>query len=721
MDASIAVLVSCLFIAPTGDDPIERAPEKPPEPLGRRIVEPFDYRGVTLGPGPLRKQLDEVRAFYLAIPNDDLLKGFRTRAGRPAPGRELGGWYSSDTFLVFGQIVSGLARLHAATGDPACREKANRLIEEWAKCIEPDGYFYASRKPNAPHYIYDKMLWGLLDAHAYCGNLEALAHLGRITDWAIKNLGRSRSINDTSTEWYTLSENLYRAFLATGQEKYRAFARVWEYRDYWDIYARDGDIFAPRADGGRNTSYHAYSHVNTLGGAGAAYLVTGDRRYLDVLRHAYDFLQRSQCFATGGFGPDEQLLPRDRLREKLGETHNTFETQCGSWAAFKLAKYLISFTGDAQYGDWIERLVYSGIGASIPMTADGRVFYYSDYCLHGGTKRNTDFGWSCCTGTRPQAVADYADLVYFRDAGRLYVNLFAPSSVEWKPGGETVRLTQTTTFPASDEVNLTLTLDKPEEFGIQLRNPAWLAAPIEAKINGEPAALQESDRHWTGLRRLWRDRDVVSVRLPMRLWSSRLEPSRRAPAALLLGPVVLAFEAPSARLLQNVDLANPERALTPVSGEPLHYRLAGNSNVIARPFALYGPGQRYFIYLDPEMGRRIPHADLKFTGHWNNAGVFRFSNQVGATAEGQFEGTGVRWLGKRFDDAGTAEVSIDGRVVGIVDQYGPGRDLPFDWSHRGLPAGHHTLRIRILAKNVEASTNRFVNVAGLEVLTELAR
>jgi len=73
-----------------------------------------------------------------------------------------------------------------------------------------------------------------------------------------------------------------------------------------------------------------------------------------ILRHAYVFLERNQCFATGGFGPDEQLLPRDQLREKLGETHNTFETQCGSWATFKLGKYLISFTGDAVVGQSVQ-------------------------------------------------------------------------------------------------------------------------------------------------------------------------------------------------------------------------------------------------------------------------------------------------------------------------------------------------------------------------------
>ena len=318
---------------------------KPVEPAAVRIIRPFDFHGVALDSGQLKQQVDEVKAFYLAIPDDDLLKGFRKRAGKAAPGKELGGWYHSDTFLVFGQIVSGLARLHAATGDPACRDKANRLIDEWAKCIEPDGYFYASRKPNAPHYIFDKMLWGLLDVHAYCGNTKALVHLERITDWAIQNLDRSRRINDTSTEWYTLSENLYRAYLATGQEKYRDFARFWEYRDYWDIYARGGDIFAVRPDGRTPTSYHAYSHVNTLGGAAAAYLVTGNRHDLDILRNASAFLHENQCFATGGFGPDEQLLPRDRLREKLGQTHNTFETQCGSWAVFKLARSLMPSPG----------------------------------------------------------------------------------------------------------------------------------------------------------------------------------------------------------------------------------------------------------------------------------------------------------------------------------------------------------------------------------------
>ncbi len=689
----------------------------PPEPGGKRVVEPFDYRGVTLDPGPLKAQVDEVRQFYLAIPDDDLLKGFRTRAGRLAPGNDLGGWYSSDTFLVFGQIVSGLARLHAGTGDPACRDKANRLIAEWAKCIEPDGYFYASRKPNAPHYIYDKMLWGLLDDYLYCGNKDALDPMSRITDWAVKNLERSRRINDTSTEWYTLSENLYRAYLATGDRKYREFAEVWEYLDYWDIYARSGDIFALRPDGGRNDAYHAYSHVNTLGGAACAFLVKGEPRYLSTIVNAADYLQHQQCFATGGYGPDEQLLPHNKLLGRLKDTHITFETQCGTWAVFKLAKYLTSFTGDAEYGDWIEKLVFNGIGASLPMTADGHVFYYSDYNLYGGTKRNTDFGWSCCAGTRPQAIADFHDLIYFHDAQSLYVNLFTPSTVKWSRVGGTVTLTQKTCFPQSGEVDLLVESPQPARFGIKFRVPGWLTGPIQATVNGRETKLALDHKHWATLSRRWKSGDQITLRLPMSLRASPLDPEHPTPATAAFGPVVLAFEAPNAQALQRVDVAALDRLLVP-EGQPLYYRLVTEPAVHARPFYAIHGGERYFVYLDPTMGERIPHQDVRFTGQWGDAGVLRFSNEVGATAECEFLGTGVRWLGRRFDDGGQAEITIDGKTVGIVDQFGPGRDLAFDWSHRGLSAGQHTIRLRLLADRLEKSKDRYLNVIGFEVLNE---
>jgi uncharacterized protein len=685
----------------------------------RSLLHSFDYRGVTLEDGSLKHQFDEVRDYYLHIPNDNLLKGFRQRAGLYAPGTDMGGWYSADIFHIFGQILSGLARMVAATSDPACKTKADTLLAEWGRCIEKDGYFYYSRKPNAPHYTYDKMVGGLVDMAVYAGNRDALRYLSRITDWAIAHLDRSNvyayNAGDGPTEWYTLSENLYRAYLATGDTKYRDFAQVWEYTDYWGIYARGGDIFAQRPDGGQTGRYHAYSHVNALGGAGAAFLVKGNPSYLKTLVNAYDYLQTHECCATGGFGPDESLLPPDPLAHHLNDTHTTFETQCGSWAVFKLCKTLIELTGDARYGDWIERLVINGIGASVPMTGDGRVFYYSDYNPSGAQKRNNDTGWTCCAGTRPMAVTDYHDLIYFHTADSLCVNLYTPSTVRWQTGSNTVVVQQTTRFPESDEATFVVKTPRPTTFALRLRAPGWLAGPMRISVAGIVETMQADERHWVTLRRTWHNGERVTVGLPQALRSARFQRDHPYPLALLRGPVVLALQTVDEKLpkLPWRDLA---ATLQPASGEPLIYRIPSVPTAIVRPFYALKEGETYFVALDPAVQNRISYRAVRVSPNWNDTGSSRFINVVGATATVEFVGAGIRWLGYRYDDGGRGEVRIDGTLVVTIDQYGPGRDLPFDWHVTGLSPGKHTLTITLIAEKTPASRDRYLSFTGFEVL-----
>lgn len=680
---------------------------------GARRIQSFDYHGVTLDGGTLRRQFDETRDFYLRIPNDDLLKGFRARAGQPAPGADLGGWYSSDTFHVFGQILSGLARMYAATGDMACRDKAAFLLHEWGRCIEPDGFFFYSRKPNAPHYIYDKMVGGLVDMYHYCGAREAAGYLHRITGWAERNLDRKRPYGADPNEWYTLSENLYRAYLATGETRYRDFARVWEYTEYWDRYARKLDIHGPRSNGPAIGGYHAYSHVNTLGGAGAAYLVTGESHYLDTIRNAYEYLQAHQCFATGGYGPDESLLPTEALLRALDSTHNTFETQCGCWAAFKLCKYLISFTGDARYGDWIERLVINGIGASIPTSADGRVFYYSDYNPSGGVKVLHPERWTCCTGTRPMAVAGYHDLIWFKDSDSLYVNLFADSTVKWNRPGGIVTVTQRTRFPEENTTEFRVSTAGPARFTLSIRSPQWLVDDVRVTVNGNVCKARTNARRWITVNRSWRNGDRMRLVLPMGFHNHRLDPKRSYPMDTSYGPVTMAWRSQKANPVPKI-LAGS--SLVTCGGESLAWRLSNDSDILLRPFYAFKEGEPYYLYVDPAAARRISHRAVTFSRGWNEGGAFRFSNTVGATAEYSFEGTGIRWLGYRFDDAGHAEVRIDGKAVGTVDQYGPGRALPFDWKIEGLPNGKHTIRITLLNERSPNSKDLYMNVAGFELI-----
>jgi len=205
----------------------------------RSLLEPFNYDGVRLRSGMFKSQCDATWDYFFKLSNDEMLKGFRERAGMPAPGKSLGGWYGGDPapdkdypqrwpdflfsrgdmFNTFGQWLSGMARMSRATGDQAMSEKAAVMMREWAKTIEPDGFFYYSRNPIAPHYTYEKMVGGLVDLFEFGGVKDAIPHLERITDWAIKNLDRKR-VNPSpenpasvgGCEWYTLCENLYRAY-----------------------------------------------------------------------------------------------------------------------------------------------------------------------------------------------------------------------------------------------------------------------------------------------------------------------------------------------------------------------------------------------------------------------------------------------------------------------------------------------------------------------------
>jgi hypothetical protein len=92
---------------------------------------------------------------------------------------------------------------------------------------------------------------------------------------------------------------------------------------------------------------------------------------------------------------------------------------------------------------------------------------------------------------------------------------------------------------------------------------------------------------------------------------------------------------------------------------------------------------------------------------------------VGAYVEHAFTGSRLRWLGRKFDDAGKCEVSIDGKPVGTVDQYDSVRDTPFRYEIRDLPAGRHTIRLTLRAEKNAASKNCFANITGLDIICPL--
>ena len=517
----------------------------------------------------------------------------------PAPGKDLGGWISGDSKVIswwsrgdvsgtFGQWLSAMARMSKATGDEAIGKKATYLMLEWAKAIEPDGFFYYSRTPWAPHYTYDKTVRGLLDMYEYCDRKDALLLLDKITDWAITNLDRSRGLDqDPGTEWFTLSENLYRAYQLTGTPKYKTFGDVWRYNAYWKSFI-GGTEMTPY-------NHHAYSHVNTLGSAAMTYAVTGDPDYLKCIVNAYDWLEQTQCYATGGYGPNEQLLPADgSLGNYLETTVRSFETPCGTYAAFKLARYLMQFTGEAKYGEWIERLVYNGMGAALPMALNGRTFYYSDYQIGAGRKTYyPDGAWPCCSGTFPQVLADYHNIIYFKDPASLYVNLFVASQVDWNHDGQDIKFEQETAFPESDTTTISIHPQAKVTFNLKFRVPRW-SQGATVKINGSKQEIACQPGTWATIERAWTPGDKVTIQVPMRLTFESVDKQHPNRVAVMYGPVVLV------RNQSPILISKGENVASWIleNGKPLEFKAAGQPLGTLVPFYQVGEGTPYNMYFD---------------------------------------------------------------------------------------------------------------------------
>lgn len=589
-------------------------------PYKKVVIQPFDYSGVALRPGLWQRQASAGRDFYLGLSNDDILHGYRVAAGSAnAPGRALGGWCSPNSNTVFGQWLQSMARMQRAYGDKDLLEKADILVGEYAKCW-PGMSSGAARGSGRGamggatgglgHYPYEKLVGGLIDMHHYAGHPEALALCDKITEAAAANFNRDRIPANRQPwelhsgrpgEWYTLSENLYRAYQLTGNSMYKEFGDVWLYPAYWDKFAETAD---PKDAQG----VHAYSHCNTFSSAALAYDVTGDARYLRIMKNFYDWMQRRQTYATGGYGPDERFVYSDgALGDSLEIYSASFECPCDSWAAFKLSKYLMLYTGEARYGDWIERLLYNGIGAALPIKDRGVHMYYMDYHLGSDLKYYSRNAFTCCSGTYFQNITEYSNLIYFRDANSLFVNLYVPSEVEWKGPAGTVKVTQTTEYPEADSATFKLSMDRPATFALKLRVPGW-SNGMTVQVNGQAQAAEIKPGQWAAVTREWQPGDSVEITIPLRFRRAPIDEQHPNRIAIVRGPVVYGQEDPH-KWLSDIPRTDDEldKLMKPIANNRAIFQI-GNEPVVQqrnafKPFYSFNELERYRMYFDPASRR----------------------------------------------------------------------------------------------------------------------
>lgn len=509
-------------------------------------LHPYPLRQVRLLDGAFRSGQDQTLAYLRGMDSDRLLHTFRLTAGLPSTAAPMDGWERPDCELrghFTGHYLSACALMHASTGDGALARKAGALVDELARCQAAMGSGYLSAFPLelldrveafkpvwAPWYTLHKLFAGLLDMHTLAGNRQALDVLLALTAWADTRTARlsdNQMQQMLQNEHGGMTETLWRLHELTGNPRHLALARRFEHRRVLDPLMACEDTLK---------GLHANTQIPKVLGAACAFEQTGDIRYRTAVEFFWRQVVGPRTYTTGGTSHYEYWTGEPyKLSDQLGVYDHEC---CCTHNLLKLARHLFAWTGDARYMDYYERALYNGILGTQDPRHPGAFMYY--IAMRPGLSRiycDEPTSYVCCSGTGIESFSKFGDTVYFGDRAGIYVNLYVPSEVD--TGRQGVRLRQDSRFPDRSATRLTVTTRRPREFTLHMRVPGWVAGRPRVRINGRPFEGIASPGSYLGIRRTWRDGDVVDAEFPMALSLERM-PDRPRLASILRGPIVLA-------------------------------------------------------------------------------------------------------------------------------------------------------------------------------------
>jgi len=323
-----------------------------------------------------------------------------------------------------------------------------------------------------------------------------------------------------------------------------------------------------------------------------------------------------------------------------------------------LNSHLLRLTGEARFGDELERSFYNHLAAA--QKPDGAQWCY--YTALEGTKPYGP-GINCCVSSGPRGMALIPQNTYFKtrahDAEVLLVNLFEASSVTTKLDGQMVTVEQKTDFPRTSGATLTVRTKSPVRFGMKLRAPQWsLPLTITSKRTGTMVEQRGTSGWAVFPAREWREGDVFEITFAL---PARVTPGLHGNAGkscLRWGPLVLAYD-----VARNPDFAAPgamgfvevETAFTRKSGDALAFeaRLRSARDATPRPatflpFADTGAdGGAYRIWLRAAGVPFPPNASLFGFGNESRS---RSGNVNGSICDGDPATFVVTFNARRADE-----------------------------------------------------------------------
>jgi DUF1680 family protein len=556
---------------------------------------------VKLLASPFQHRFDLNRNYLMSLRTDRLLQNYYLEAGLiqyvfrattllDLPGTlDSGddwhwGWESPTCQLrghFLGHWLSAAARVYATTADPEIKGKADHIVAELGRCQQENGGEWIGAIPEkyldwttqgksvwAPHYTLHKILMGLCDMYAFAHNEQALEILDKFAQWFHRWTGQfsQEQMDDIlDVETGGMLEAWADLYGVTKKQEHLDLVYRYERRRLFNRLLAGEDPL---------TNRHANTTIPEAHGAARSYEVTGDQHWRDIAEAYWHCAVTDRgFFCTGGQTNGEVWTPPFNFVARLGDKT---QEHCTVYNMIRLADYLLRWTGDVTYADYIERNIYNGILAQQhPET--GMIAYFLP--LEAGTRKvwgspTHDF-W-CCHGTLVQAHTTHHAYVYYEDDEGLAVCQYIPTELTWERDGVPVTVRQVADTeacppapaepdgsvhrPQRQVVELSVRADQPVAFNLKLRLPWWLSDRADILVNGEPQTVADGPASFYSLRHTWQN-DTVRLEFPKTLSTCPL-PDEPDIVAFMDGPVVLAGLCGEDRTLSG-DKNLPDTILTP--------------------------------------------------------------------------------------------------------------------------------------------------------------
>lgn len=515
----------------------------------------FALGDVKLLPGsPFKAAMDRDAGYLLALEPNRLLHRFYENAHLPTKGDVYGGWETMGlSGHSLGHYLSAIAMMFVSTGNPAFKERTNYIVDELERCQQARKTGYVGAIPNedtlfarvargdiksggfdlnggwSPWYTVHKVMAGLVDAYLYTGNKKAMKVVTGMADWTyntINHLPDSLRLKMLHCEYGGMNDVLATIYAITGNKKYLDLS----YKFFDDFVM---EPLSKRID--PMPGKHSNTNVPKAIGSAAQYELTGRETDKTIASFFWETMVHHHSYVIGGNSSYEYCGAEDKLSDRLSD--NTCET-CNTYNMLKLTRHLFCWEPSASYGDYYERALYNHILAS-QNPENGMMTYFVP--LRMGTQKefsDSFHTFTCCVGTGMENHSKYGEGIYYKGSdGSLYVNLFIPSTLQWKEKGLSV--TQQTDYPASGHTAFSLALTKPAAFPIRIRKPWWAKKAPVVKINGKNYSYTTDANGFLLLSKQWKDKDQVTVDFTMDLYAEAM-PDNKDRIALLYGPLVLA-------------------------------------------------------------------------------------------------------------------------------------------------------------------------------------